>query len=467
MPTCVCAVSCCSNNTRKLRLWKKFTCKKHQCNYGTGRCVCSPPFTLFPFPTEMKDPETRKVWTQIVCQNIPSRINWAPTRYDRVCSKHFPDGMPTAANPYPVQHLRDPDSKSVRRGRSRQPGMIESMELPEKMRKIDDEDLGRDSLDDDDLLDDSEDDVSDDSQEENDGKNPATPEDGDNTSDKKEEKEMEKEKTMDDDKLNESEKSDDVPAKERMQESLVSGKLETVQQDESPMDLISSSNSTPSTSKTNTISSDLKVESESCKMSDQQIDQQDPPVSEQSNLTSKESDDTPIDLTSSNAKDEKSDKSEKSTVLKEKLSVAMDIAQPINLKSNGEAKASSATVEKTNKQQTPLQKVFQSKHGHQGQQHSNSAPSSRSSTPVQSAGSLPRNTSFTMTPSMLGALQEPGQPSQSKYNELLSVIEDLGRDVRPTYSGSKTSMERLKRGITYARVLLQQCKVEVKRSARY
>ena len=35
---------------------------------------------------------------------------------------------------------------------------------------------------------------------------------------------------------------------------------------------------------------------------------------------------------------------------------------------------------------------------------------------------------------------------QSKYAELLAVIEDMGRDIRPTYSGSRTATERLKRG---------------------
>lgn len=35
---------------------------------------------------------------------------------------------------------------------------------------------------------------------------------------------------------------------------------------------------------------------------------------------------------------------------------------------------------------------------------------------------------------------------QSKYGELLNVIEDLGREIKPTYAGSKMAQERLKKG---------------------
>ena len=44
--------------------------------------------------------------------------------------------------------------------------------------------------------------------------------------------------------------------------------------------------------------------------------------------------------------------------------------------------------------------------------------------------------------------------SQSKYQQLLSVIEEMSKDIRPTYAGSKSSAERLKRGIVYARILV-------------
>lgn len=56
-------------------------------------------------------------------------------------------------------------------------------------------------------------------------------------------------------------------------------------------------------------------------------------------------------------------------------------------------------------------------------------------------------------------------PGHSKYAQLLAVIEEMGRDLRPTYAGSKSSAERLKRGIVHARVLVRECLLETERSA--
>ena len=36
--------------------------------------------------------------------------------------------------------------------------------------------------------------------------------------------------------------------------------------------------------------------------------------------------------------------------------------------------------------------------------------------------------------------------SPTRYNELLRVIEELGKDVKPTYAGSKNAAERLRKG---------------------
>ena len=66
----------------------------------------------------------------------------------------------------------------------------------------------------------------------------------------------------------------------------------------------------------------------------------------------------------------------------------------------------------------------------------------------------------------------PGQQAQlaghhqSKYTSLLAVIEDMCRDIRPTYSGNRTSTERLKRSIVHARILVRECLMECERSAR-
>ncbi|CAG9826999.1 unnamed protein product [Diabrotica balteata] len=59
--------------------------------------------------------------------------------------------------------------------------------------------------------------------------------------------------------------------------------------------------------------------------------------------------------------------------------------------------------------------------------------------------------------------QEPGQ---SKYAQLLGVIEEMGREVRPTYAGSRSSAERLKRNIVSARILVRECLIETEKSAR-
>ncbi|XP_022910359.1 cyclin-dependent kinase 2-associated protein 1 [Onthophagus taurus] len=65
-----------------------------------------------------------------------------------------------------------------------------------------------------------------------------------------------------------------------------------------------------------------------------------------------------------------------------------------------------------------------------------------------------------------GKTNQTQQPNQSKYAQLLGVIEEMGREVRPTYAGSRSSAERLKRGIVQARILVRECLVETERSAR-
>lgn len=56
--------------------------------------------------------------------------------------------------------------------------------------------------------------------------------------------------------------------------------------------------------------------------------------------------------------------------------------------------------------------------------------------------------------------------TQSRYQALLTVIEELGRDIRPTYAGNKLAAERLKRGIVHARVLARDCMSESDRISR-
>lgn len=60
----------------------------------------------------------------------------------------------------------------------------------------------------------------------------------------------------------------------------------------------------------------------------------------------------------------------------------------------------------------------------------------------------------------------PSMPYESKYGNLLSVIEDLGREIRPTYAGSKMSQDRLRKGIMHARELVRGCLAEVEKKMR-
>ncbi|XP_029940327.1 cyclin-dependent kinase 2-associated protein 1 [Salarias fasciatus] len=57
------------------------------------------------------------------------------------------------------------------------------------------------------------------------------------------------------------------------------------------------------------------------------------------------------------------------------------------------------------------------------------------------------------------------QVPQNKYAELLAIIEELGKEIRPTYPAA-SAMERLKRGIIHARGLVRECLAETERNAR-
>lgn len=49
----------------------------------------------------------------------------------------------------------------------------------------------------------------------------------------------------------------------------------------------------------------------------------------------------------------------------------------------------------------------------------------------------------------------------SRYNQLLSVIKEMSRDLKPVYSGSKSSLDRFKRGIAQAKLLTRECSYEI------
>ena len=55
---------------------------------------------------------------------------------------------------------------------------------------------------------------------------------------------------------------------------------------------------------------------------------------------------------------------------------------------------------------------------------------------------------------------------QSKYSQLLAIIEELGKDVKLAYAGSRTSAEKLKAGIIQARMLIRECLLEIEMNSQ-
>lgn len=56
--------------------------------------------------------------------------------------------------------------------------------------------------------------------------------------------------------------------------------------------------------------------------------------------------------------------------------------------------------------------------------------------------------------------------NQTRYQQLLGLIDEMGREIRSTYVGNKNSMERLKRGIASARILVKDCQLECERNMK-
>ncbi len=60
--------------------------------------------------------------------------------------------------------------------------------------------------------------------------------------------------------------------------------------------------------------------------------------------------------------------------------------------------------------------------------------------------------------------QQQLKPNQTRYQQLMYVIDEMGKDIRTTYMGNKNSVERLKRGIASARILVKDCMLECERN---
>lgn len=63
------------------------------------------------------------------------------------------------------------------------------------------------------------------------------------------------------------------------------------------------------------------------------------------------------------------------------------------------------------------------------------------------------------------SVKSRGGVSEVRYAELLAVIEELTKDIKPTYAGNRMAAERLKKGIALARTLARDCRVEAERIA--
>ena len=61
------------------------------------------------------------------------------------------------------------------------------------------------------------------------------------------------------------------------------------------------------------------------------------------------------------------------------------------------------------------------------------------------------------------ASETGGVEGQSKYNQLLAVLQDMEKDIRPSYAGSKSSTERLKRGIVHSRILIREALADIEK----
>ena len=62
-------------------------------------------FRLFTFPTRKSNPLQRNKWKDVLNRVKQDGSSWTPGKQARVCSKHFPEGQPTNANPIPTLNL--------------------------------------------------------------------------------------------------------------------------------------------------------------------------------------------------------------------------------------------------------------------------------------------------------------------------------------------------------------------------
>ena len=59
-----------------------------------------------------------------------------------------------------------------------------------------------------------------------------------------------------------------------------------------------------------------------------------------------------------------------------------------------------------------------------------------------------------------------GKSTNANYQKLLQMIDEISKDIKPSYLGNKNSTERLKRAVASARILIKDCQVECERNTK-
>ena len=101
-----CAVIGCHSSYKRIQKWRAENCPIHE-GKTRKQCGCwlDPPYKMYCFPSELKHSKARKNWILALRRVDKDNKAWKPCSSDRVCSKHFVDGVPTPSNPDPTVDL--------------------------------------------------------------------------------------------------------------------------------------------------------------------------------------------------------------------------------------------------------------------------------------------------------------------------------------------------------------------------
>ncbi|KAI0986867.1 hypothetical protein GJ496_008035 [Pomphorhynchus laevis] len=86
--------------------------------------------------------------------------------------------------------------------------------------------------------------------------------------------------------------------------------------------------------------------------------------------------------------------------------------------------------------------------------------------PVKSTNSADSKTLQNQMQTTMPAEENPPAALSKRYNQLLQLINEMGRDVKSNYSGNKAAADRLKRNIIAARSIIRDCQIECDRINR-